>query len=70
MVSFEERLILDFLRASPTVFFSAAEISRRAGGHRKFTENPHWAQTHLNHLFDKRLVQRDAQGHYRLVAGA
>jgi uncharacterized membrane protein len=69
MASYEdERLVLEYLAAFPAVFVSASEIARKAAGRRRCDEEPHWAQPVLAALLDKGLVERDDQGHYRLVA--
>ena len=63
----EENQILFLLRSSPGTFFSAAEICRKAGNKKIMAEDPRWALRFLTSLLDKRMVERDAQGHYCLA---
>jgi|KBSSwiStaDraftv2_1062776.scaffolds.fasta_scaffold4846083_1 hypothetical protein len=63
----DERLILDFLSAFPQVFVSATEISRKADGRHRFTEDPHWAHHALQNLLARRLIEMNNSGHYRLA---
>jgi hypothetical protein len=64
----EENRILFFLKGNPDSFFSGAEISRKAGSKKLFTEDPRWAFPFLSSLTDKKLVERDEHGHYRFVS--
>ena len=60
----EETQILTYLKASPASFYSAAEISKRAGDREQFEENRRWANPHLARLSEKGLIA-DLTGHYR-----
>lgn len=64
----EEQLVLDYLRAYPDTFISAAEIARKAGGRHRFFENPRWVWPVLASLLGKGLVETNEAGHYRAVA--
>ena len=64
----EENQILHFLKGSPETFFSAGEICRKAGNRKLVAKNPRWALPFLSSLSDKGLIERDAQGHCRVVA--
>ena len=60
--------ILAYLKTDPGRFISIAEISRRAGGRRRFEETPAWAKRFLPLLLDACLIEVNARGHYRLRA--
>ena len=62
----DEREICLYLKGFPGQFVSYAEISRRAGGKRRFRQEPEWANTILTRLVEKGLVESDSTGHYRL----
>ena len=66
-ISDEENQILSFLQQSPDAYFSGHEICRKAGTKKTIAANPRWALTLLVSLADKHLIERDAQGHVRLV---
>ena len=61
----EENQILQFLQSCPQAFFSGAEISRKAGSRKLFTEDPRWAFPFLSSLTDKKLVEKNESGHFR-----
>ena len=67
MVSAEQQQVLNFLRSSPASFFSAMEISRRAGSRKQFEHEPRWAINCLRYLLDLKLVERDLRGHYKFA---
>ena len=46
------------------------EISRRAGGRRRFEESRGWARNLMSSLLDARLIEVNARGHYRVPLGA
>lgn len=68
MVSAEQQQVLSFLRSSPNTFFSAPEISKRAGSRKQYEKDPRWAVNCLRYLLDMKLVERDGSGHYKLAA--
>lgn len=63
----DEKSILLYLKSYPGQFVSGREINRRAGGKRRFRDNPNWATPILAGLVEKRLVESDSTGHYCLV---
>jgi hypothetical protein len=67
MVSAEQQQVLNFLRSSPDTFFSAPEISKRAGNRKQYEKDPRWAHNCLRYLIDLKLVERDGGGHYKLA---
>jgi hypothetical protein len=62
----EELIILGFLRVCPEVYFARREIARRAVRRSVYDEDPHWADAALVALVDKRLVEQNQTGLYRL----
>jgi hypothetical protein len=66
----EEREICTYLKGYPGQFVAAAEIARRAGGRKRFHKNPHWAIPFLTRLVERKVVEPDATGHYRLIPPA
>jgi hypothetical protein len=65
MLNAEQQQVLNYLRSSPQTWFSAMEVSRRAGTRAQFEEEPRWAVNCLRYLFDMKLVERDSQAHYK-----
>lgn len=63
----EERDICMFLRSWPGQYVSAREICRRAGGKWRFRDDPNWAIQILLQLAEKGVLEKDADGHYRLT---
>lgn len=61
-----ERAICLFLKAWPGQWVAAKLISRRVGGRRQYAQNPHWVKPFLGRLVEKKLVEADSAGHYRL----
>jgi hypothetical protein len=62
----DEREICLYLKGFPGQFVSYAEISRRAGGKRRYRQEPEWASPVLNRMIEKGIVESDATGHYKL----
>lgn len=62
----DERDICIYLRSWPGQFVSGREISRRAGGKRRFREDPNWASAALSRLVERQFVESDTTGHFRL----
>jgi hypothetical protein len=65
-MTYEECLILDFLRAHPETAFARKEIARRAVKRPVYEANQHWADIPLAALVSKGLVEIDESGFYRL----
>jgi hypothetical protein len=61
----EEIEILEYLKTVPQEFVSFKEISRRAGGKKRYREEPEWARPFLRLLLNKDLVEVSETGHYR-----
>ena len=65
-MTFEEQAILSFLGGSPGAYVARREIARKALKRAVFEENPHWADAPLSALVDRRLVEQDESGHFRI----
>ena len=63
----EEQQILHYLKSSPEAYFSTGQICKRACRRELYTKEPRWAVRFLAGLVDKKLVERDGQGHYRYL---
>ena len=66
-MNFEEKLVLDFLKPCPRIYFSVREIGRKAGTRRQFYENPEWPLPHLQFLTQKGFLLVNPMGHYCFV---
>ena len=62
----DEQDILNYLIAFPRQFVSGREICRRAGGKKRFNDEPYWANQVLLRMVEKGLLEMDSSGHYRL----
>ncbi len=62
----EEREIFDFLKTWGEEFVNAKEIARRAGGKKKFHENPEWAKPLLMRLQERGVLESNSLGQYRI----
>jgi hypothetical protein len=63
----EEKEICAYLKSLPGQFISGREICRRAGGKWRHREDPKWALPFLAHLVEKKVIESDSTGHYRLI---
>ncbi|HEY2082626.1 MAG TPA: hypothetical protein VGI88_07550 [Verrucomicrobiae bacterium] len=55
------------MKSLPGQFISGREIARRAGGKARYEKKPDWAKPFLAQLIDKKVLESDATGHYRLI---
>jgi hypothetical protein len=62
----DEREIFQFLKTWGSDFVSTKEIARRAGGKKKFYDDPEWAKPVLMNMQERGVVESDTQGRYRL----
>jgi hypothetical protein len=62
----DERDICIYLKSWPGQFVSGREISRRAGGKRRYREDANWAVAALSRLVERDFVESDTTGHFRL----
>lgn len=63
----DEQDICNFLKTWPKQFVAVREICRKAGGKKRFREDPYWAHQVVLRLAEKGLIEGDRAGHYRLV---
>ncbi|MGA3283180.1 MAG: hypothetical protein ABSD57_01815 [Verrucomicrobiota bacterium] len=62
----DEREIFQFLKSRGEEFVNAVEIARRAGGKKRFYEDPDWAKPILVRMTERGILQGDALGRYRV----
>jgi hypothetical protein len=62
----EEREIFSFLKTRGTDFVAQMEIARRAGGKKKFHDDPNWAKPILTGMEERGILENDVQGRYRI----
>ena len=62
----DEREIYYFLKDRGAEFVNAKEIARRAGGKKKFYEDPEWARPILIRMAERGVLEGDALGRYRV----
>ncbi len=62
----DEKEIYNYLKSMGHQFVSSREICRRAGGKKKWQENPRWAITLLIRMTDKNILEADPLAHYRI----
>ena len=63
----DERQIFSYLKSWGKQFVSAREIARRAGGKRRFRDEPQWSFPVISRLMEQNLIETDGLGHYRNV---
>ncbi len=66
-VDADESLICIFLKLHPGQFVSGAEICRRAATRKRYREDAVWALPVLKRLVEKKVIESDSMGHYRLI---
>ena len=62
----DEREIYQFLKSWGNDFIAAREICRRAGGRRRFNEEPEWAKPVLLRMEERGILESNSTGHYRI----
>ncbi len=62
----DEREIYEYLKTWGKEFVGAKEICRRAGGKRRYHEEPDWAIPHLGIMAERGLLERDSMGRFRV----
>jgi hypothetical protein len=63
----EEKEIINYLKSLPGQYISGREIARRAGGKWRHRDDPKWAAPFLQELIEKKIIESDSTGHYRLI---
>jgi len=62
----DERDICIYLESCPGQTVSGIEIGKRAGGKKRYREEPNWAVQPLVRLVEQERIETDANNHYRL----
>jgi len=62
----DEREIYQFLKSWGSEFIAAREICRRAGGRRRFNEEPEWAKPILLRMTERGILESNTTGHFRI----
>jgi len=62
----DEREIYYFLKSWTHDFVSSREICRRAGGKRRYRNEPDWAKSPLVRMAERGILEANPAGHYRL----
>jgi hypothetical protein len=62
----DEREIFDYLRTFGEEWVNGKEICRRAGGKKRFNEDPNWAKPVLVRMKERFIVEGDELGRYRI----
>src|SRR5512145_3007373 len=62
----DERDICNYLKSFPGQFLTGKEIARRAGGKRRYRDDPNWAVQVILRLVEQGMIESDSTGHYRL----
>ena len=62
----DEREIFNFLKTFGKDYVGVMEICRRAGGKRRFSEEPDWAKPILQVMLERGVLERDTSGRYRV----
>jgi len=65
-MSTDEKAIIDYLKSCRHGFVSGREISRRAGGKRRYEEDNSWATRILRGMVNKDWLETDPGGHFRI----
>lgn len=62
----DEREIYQFLKPFGTEYINAREICRRAGGRKRFRDEPDWAKPILVRMEERGILESNATGHFRI----
>ena len=61
-----EREIYHYLKSRRPTAVPARDINRHVGGKRRFRYNPEWATPALFRMVERKILETDAEGFYRL----
>ena len=61
-----EQKVLDYIKGSPDSYHGRKEIARKAVRRTEFEENPHWVEAPLASLLEKKIIEINDSGYYRL----
>jgi hypothetical protein len=64
----DEKDIFQYLKNYGGQFVNAKEICRRAATKRRFAEEPDWAKVVLVRMTERRILEADTSGRYRIKA--
>jgi hypothetical protein len=62
----DERDIFQFLKSWGGNFIAAREVCRRAGGRRRFNEEPDWAKPVLLRMEERGILESNVTGQFRI----
>jgi len=62
----DEREIYQFLKSWGNEFIAAREICRRAGGRRRYYDDPEWAKPVLLRMQERGILESNSTGHFRI----
>jgi hypothetical protein len=62
----DEREIYQFLKSWGSQFIAPREVCRRAGGKRRFQEEPEWAKPVLLRMGERGILESNSTGHFRI----
>ncbi|MGB7768948.1 MAG: hypothetical protein WBN22_08865 [Verrucomicrobiia bacterium] len=62
----DEREIYQFLKSWGSEYIAAREICRRAGGRRRYNEEPEWAKPVLLRMAERGILESNTTGHFRI----
>lgn len=62
----DERDVFQFLKSYPSQYIAPREICRRAGGRKRFTDDPEWAKPILLRMAERGILEYNAMGQFRI----
>jgi hypothetical protein len=62
----DERDVFEFLKTRGDEFASYKEIARRAGGKKKYYQDPEWAKPILTRMQERGILESDMSGRFRI----
>ena len=60
----DEREIFQFLKSWGGEFIAVREVCRRAGGRRRFAEEPEWAKPVLHRMMERGILESNSTGQF------
>ena len=65
-MSYDEKLILEFLAEFEGEFISPMDIAKRAAGRTRYKSHPGWARVILQRLEQQCILEQDRHGYFRI----
>ena len=62
----DEREVFQYLKSYGGLFIAAREICRRAGGKRRYYEDPEWAKPVLLRMQERGILESNSMGRFRI----